>query len=98
MSALEATRDRIVDSLGRHFALGHLSEGTLEHRIRAALAAPTLADLHDLTWDLPGKGRSLRDRARSLFPGAAEHRLCTRISFPGLDVTLALRATAARTW
>jgi hypothetical protein len=97
MSALEATRDRTVDALGRHFALGHLSEATLEHRIRAALVARTPADLHDLTWDLPAIGPSLRDRVRSLFRRAAEHRACTRISFPGLELTLALRA-APRTW
>ncbi len=75
MPGFEQLRDRTLETLGRHFAIGNLRAGTLEHRLEGALTARTPHDLHEVTWDLPSLGRSLWRRLTS------PRRSCTRVAF-----------------
>lgn len=77
MPGFEQLRDRTLDTLARHFAVGNLRAGTLEHRLEAALAASAPHELDEVTWDLPALGRSLRERLGF----GARRRPCSRIAF-----------------
>jgi class 3 adenylate cyclase len=53
LRASDADRERVVDSLRRHFAAGRLSEDELSDRVEAAYRETTVKDLRKLTADLP---------------------------------------------
>jgi hypothetical protein len=52
--ASDAEREQAVTLLQRGFADGRLTRAELKERVSAALAAQTIAQLRDLTTDLPG--------------------------------------------
>ena len=53
MAALDERRERTLQRLCRHFSAGHVRQGTLEHRVEAAMRAQSKAGLHAAVWDLP---------------------------------------------
>ena len=66
--AADRDRERTLDELRGHAAEGRLDLAELEERSAAALRARTLADLAELTRDLPGKPRSRKPARPSREP------------------------------
>jgi Domain of unknown function (DUF1707) len=55
--ASDAEREQTVELLQRNFADGRLTQAELEERAGAAYTARTMAQLRDLTADLPAAGQ-----------------------------------------
>ena len=53
MVALEELREQALQELAGHYAAGELRLGTLEHRVKEALAAESPDEMSGATWDLP---------------------------------------------
>lgn len=56
LRASDGDRERAIDDLRAHAADGRLTVEELEERVQRALAARTLAELVELTRDLPDRG------------------------------------------
>jgi hypothetical protein len=88
MPALEHRRDQTLDILASSFAAGHVREGTLEHRVEAAIRARSSSALDAVTWDLPPHGRA---RWRALLRERFERPPAARITFHApSELTIAL--------
>lgn len=94
---LEQLREQTLQKLGRHYAVGDLRLGTLEHRLEETLAAESPEDMAGITWDLPALDRSIWDKARSRLSRPPTQAPATRIEFRGIaEPAIALRGP--RTW
>jgi hypothetical protein len=71
LRASDGDRERAVDDLRAHAAAGRLTVEELEERVQRALGARTLAELVELTRDLP-------DRASTTAPGPPHRRRSAR--------------------
>ena len=78
MQALEHQRDATLQALADHYAAGHVTTGTLEHRVEQTMHARTIAALRDAVWDLPPLGTSLLRALTGRFVSAEPAR---RIAF-----------------
>jgi hypothetical protein len=58
MTTLQRRRERTLSRLAHHYAVGHVREGTLEHRVEAAMRARSAMGLRETVWDLPPLDRS----------------------------------------
>jgi hypothetical protein len=101
--ASDEDRERVVASLKEHCTAGRLTLDELPDRVERAYAAGTLAELEELTRDLPGRQREPAKAARGgsarlpLMPGTAGFTETIEFDRPAAEVeTEALRAIAPR--
>jgi hypothetical protein len=72
--ASDGDRERVVDELRAHAAVGRLSVDELEERVQRALAARTRGELAGLTRDLPDDGPPLSPHPPSPRPRRPDRR------------------------
>ena len=103
MRASAEDRERVVAALKEHCAAGRLTLDELPGRVERAYAAATLAELEQLTRDLPGRQRTPAKPARTeggglpRMPGTASFLETIEFDRPVAEVeTEALRAIAPR--
>ena len=105
MRASDKDRERVVAALKEHCAAGRLTLDELPGRVERAYAAATLAELGELTRDLPDRqpGPAQREAAGSRsgklprMPGTAAFTETIEFDRPAAEVeTEALRAIAPR--
>ena len=63
------------------YAAGHITVGTLEHRVEAALGARSPVDLDEATWDLPSIEGSLWRAVQSLTRATDDRPPARRLLF-----------------
>jgi hypothetical protein len=103
MRAADEDRERVVAALKEHCTAGRLTLDELPERVERAYAAATLAELEELTRDLPGRQRAPAKAARAQgvklprMPGTAPFMETIEFDRPVAVVeTEALRAIAPR--
>jgi hypothetical protein len=101
MRASDEDRERVVAALKRHCTAGRLTLDELPERVERAYAAATLAELEDLTRDLPDRQRREPDSPPGTrlprMPGTAPFTETIEFDRPVSEVeTEALRAIAPR--
>jgi Domain of unknown function (DUF1707) len=101
--ASDEDRERVVAALKEHCAAGRLTLDELPDRVERAYAAATLAQLEELTRDLPGRQREPAKAAGTQrakpprMPGTAPFTETIEFDRPVAEVeTEALRAIAPR--
>jgi hypothetical protein len=99
--ASDEDRERVVAALKEHCAAGRLTLDELPGRVERAYAAATLAELEELTRDLPGRQRAPPARTQGgglpRMPGTASFFETIEFERPVAEVeTEALRAIAPR--
>jgi class 3 adenylate cyclase len=65
LRAADEDRERVALALRDHFSAGRLTEDEFSGRVEAAYGARTLAELEDLTLDLPARGTALEPAKRT---------------------------------
>jgi len=96
---LELLRRETLVRLRDAYAAGHVSTGTFELRVGAALRARSPAELDDATWDLPRLAGSVWQAVRALVAPPPDPAPCNVILFRAADAPpIAFDDEEPRTW